>query len=153
MKAKTRIGSYSLVLAVNLGVGYYTGFWVGKGNVLAFDVAETADYSGFIEAQLSEGTNAARDEALHNFLAVIEKRKGHWTPTFSEKAYAVDSALTNARLSALAQKRGTSQDAQEYLERAVSFCPQIGWQDCSAEKMVAFAQRLDEHGLFGGKGR
>ena len=152
MKTAPRVASYFLVLAVGIAVGYYSGFWVGKGSALAFDMAETAYYSAFIEAQMSEGTNATREEALRAFLAVIEKRKGHWTPTFSEKGYAVDAALTNARLSALAQKRGATREAQEYLNRAASFCPQIGWQDCSAEKILAFAQRLDKHGLFGGKG-
>ena len=115
-------------------------------------MAETSYYLAFFETQMSEGTDAAREEAIRGFLALLEKRKGHWTPLFTEKLYAVDSAVANAQLSALARKRGATQEAQDYLNLAASFCPQIGWQNCSAEKIVSHAQRLDKHGLFGGKG-
>lgn len=149
MNTAIRIASYVLALAIGLGAGYYFGFEVGRGRALALDMVETAYYSAYTEMQMAEGTDASREEATRGFLALIEKRKGHWTPLFTEKGYAIDSALTNARLSALAQKRGATQEAQEYLSRAASFCPQIGWQECSAEKIVSFAKRLDKHGLFG----
>ena len=149
MKIVLRIASYLLILALGLGGGSYFGFRTGQMSALAFDMAEMEYYFTHNEVQMSEGTDATREEALRGFLAFIEKRRGHQSPWFTEKIYATDSALANARLSALARKRGATQEADEYLNRAASFCPQIGWQECSVEKIVSVAQRLDKHGLFG----
>lgn len=149
MKTAIRISSYLLALALSLGGGYYFGFRSGQVSALAFNMAEMEYYFTHNEVQMAEGTDATREEALRGFLAFIEKRRGHESPWFTEKVYATDSALANARLFALAKKRGATQEAKEYLNRAASFCPQIGWQECSAEKIVSVAQRLDKHGLFG----
>jgi hypothetical protein len=149
MKTVLRIASYLLIFALGLGGGYYFGFRTGQVSALAFDMAEMEYYFTLNEVQMAEGTDATREEALRGFLAFIEKRRGHESPWFTEKIYATDSALANARLSALAKKRGANQEADEYLNRAASFCPQIGWQECSVEKIASVAQRLDKHGLFG----
>ena len=149
MKTTLRIASYLLVLIAGLALGYHYGFGAGQGRAFAFDMVETAYYSAYADMQMAEGTNATREEALRGYLALVEKRKGHWTPIFTEKVYAIDSALANARLFALAQKRGATQEAQQYLNRAASFCPQIGWRECSADKIIFFAQRIDKQGLFG----
>jgi hypothetical protein len=148
MKTALRIASYFLVLSLGLGGGYYFGLRSGQVSALAFDMAEMEYYFTHNEVQMTEGNDATREEALRGFLAFIDKRRGHESPWFTEKVYATDSALVNARLFALAKKRGATQEAKEYLNQAASFCPKIGWQECSAEKIVAVAQRLDKHGLF-----
>ncbi len=141
--------SYLLVLALGLGGGYYFGLRVGQGGALVADMAELTHLSAYIETQMSDGTDATREEAIRGFLASLEERKKHQSPWFTEKVYATDSALSYARLSALARRRGATQEAQKLLERAASFCPQIGWQECSAEKIVDVVHRLDKRGLFG----
>jgi len=145
MKTIIRIASYLLVLALGLGGGYYFGYRTGQVSAIAFDMAEMEYYFTHNEVQMAEGTDATREEALRSFLAFIEKRRGNESPWFTEKIYATDSALANARLFALAKKRGATQEATEYLGRAASFCPQIGWKECSAEKIVQLSQRLDKH--------
>lgn len=149
MKTVLRIASYLLVLALGLGGGYYFGLRTGQLGAIAFDMAEMGYYFTHNEIQMAEGTDATRKEALLGFLALIEKRRGHESLWFTEKVYATDSALAYVRLAALAKKRGATQEANQYLNRAASFCPQIGWKECSAEKIVSMAQRLDKHGLFG----
>ncbi len=149
MKITLHIASYVLVLAFGLGGGYYLGFGVGQGGALAIDMAEIAHLSAYIDTQMSEGTDTTREEAIRVFLASLEERKKHPSPWFTEKVYATDSALSYARLSALARKRGAIEEAQQLLERAASYCPQIGWQECSAEKIVDAVHRLDKRGLFG----
>jgi hypothetical protein len=148
MKTIFRIATYLLVLALGLGGGYYLGIRTGQVSAVGLDMAEMEYYFKYSEMQMAEGTDATREEVIRDFLALIEKRRGSGSPWFSEKVYAADSALANARLSALARKRGATQEADEYLNRAASFCPQIGWRECSAEKIVQFALRLDKHGLF-----
>ncbi|MBN8778801.1 MULTISPECIES: hypothetical protein [unclassified Thiobacillus] len=148
MKTLLRIASYLLVMAVGLGAGFYFGTGINKATAEAFDMAEFEYYAAHVETQLSEGTDATREEAIHTFLALIEKRKARPNELFTEKILAADSALSYARLAALAQKRGATQEAQQYLKRAESFCPQIGWQECSAEKITSMVQRLDKQGIF-----
>ena len=148
MKTLLRIASYLLVLAVGLGAGFYLGSRINQASALAFDMAETGYFVAHMETQFSEGTDATREEAIHAFLALNEKRKARPNELFTEKILAADSALAYARLAALAQKRGATQEAQQYLNRAESFCPQIGWQDCSAEKITYMVQRLDKQGIF-----
>jgi predicted ATPase len=107
-----------------------------------------------MDMQMSEGTDAAREEAIHTFLALNEKRKQQPSELFPESLLAKDSALAYARLAALAKKRGATQEAEQYLNRAASLCPQTGWQECSAEKIVSMVHRLDRNGIFksgGGK--
>lgn len=149
MKTVGRVLSYVVVLAVGFGGGTYVGYAASQARASAYQMAEIAHYSAFVSAQMSEGTDEAGEEALRVFLAVIENRKGNWSPIFPERVYAIDSALTNARLSALAQRRGARDEARRYLDAALSFCPQTGWRDCTAENMMAVVQRLDKDGIFG----
>jgi len=152
MKHVLRIGSYILVLAAGLVGGYYLGVGTEQGRTMAFDMVESAYYSTYMDMQMSEGTDAAREEAIRTFLALTQKRRERRVPFFSERMLALDSALGNARLAALAQKRGASQEAKQYLAQAESYCPQMGWRECSAEKITDFAARLDKQGMFGAGG-
>ena len=148
MKILLRIALCLLVLIIGLGTGYYFCTEINRARSLAFDIAEAAYFVAHVDIQMSEGTDATREEALHGFLALNEKRRARSTEFYTEKMFATGSALAYARLSALARKRGATQEAQQYLKRAESFCPQIGWQECSAAKISYMVQRLDKHGMF-----
>jgi len=148
MKTVLRITSYVLVLAIGLGAGFYFASRLSRASAFAFDMAEVGYFAAHMDMQFSEGTDAAREEVIHTFLALNEKQKARPSEFFTERMLATDSALAYARLAALAQKRGATQEAQQYLARAASFCPQIGWQECSAEKITYMVQRLDKQGIF-----
>lgn len=111
-------------------------------------MVEVVYFGAYMNLQMSEGTDAAREEALHGFLVLNEKRRARLSGLFTEKMLATDSALAYARLAALTSKRGANQEARQYLSRAESFCSQIGWQDCSAEKITHMVQRLNRQGTF-----
>lgn len=148
MKTLVRIASYVVMLGVGLVIGLYCGSRYKEARSFAFDAAEITHYSAYMKTQMVQGTDASLEEAIRGFLALIEKRKGHQSPWLTEKVFATDAALSNARLAALAQKRGATQEAQQYLNRAASFCPQLGWKECSAEKITSMVQRLDKEGIF-----
>ena len=148
MKPAIRVITYVLILAIGLVAGFYFGSRFSQARSVAFDMAEFGYYSAYMEMQMSEGTDATREEAIRGFLALNEKRKEHPSLWLTEKVLATDFALAYARLAALAQKRGATQEAQQYLNRAVSFCPQIGWKECSAEKLNNVVHRLDRTGIF-----
>jgi len=148
MKTLPRIASYLLVLAIGLGTGVYFGSRLTQASAFSFDMAEVGYYAAHMDMQFSEGTDANREKAIHTFLALTEKRKTRPSEFFTQEMLATDSALAYSRLAALAQKRGAIQEAQQYINRAESFCPQIGWQECSAEKITYMAHRLDKQGVF-----
>lgn len=138
------------MLAIGVGTGFYFGYSLSQARSVAVDMVEVGYYSAHMETQMSEGTDATREEAIRSFIALNEKRKEHPSIWLTEKILATDSALAYARLAALAQKRGSTQEAQQYMTRAVSFCPQIGWEECSAEKINYVVHRLDRTGIFVG---
>lgn len=148
MNLALRITSYVMVLAVGLAGGYYIGFGSGQGRAMAFDMLESTYYSAYLDMQMSEGNDSAREGAIRTFLALSEQRRERNGPLFSETMYAADAALGNARLAALATKRGASQEAQQYLVRAESYCPLTGWAECSAATIVDAVHRLDKKGIF-----
>ena len=149
MKITIRIAAFVLVLGVGFAIGLYYGSRYGEAPSFPFDMVETAYYGAFMEMQMAEGTDATREEAIRGFLALNEKRRQHPNEIFTEKVLSLDAALANARLAALALKRGAAQEAQQYLSHAEQFCPQIGWKECSADKFSQMVQRLDKQGIFG----
>lgn len=137
-----------LALAVGAAIGYSYAEKYGEARILAFDMAEIEYYSSLSSIQMAEGTDATREEAIRNHLALIEKRKNHTSSIFTEKVAATDSALDYARLAALAKKRGADQESQQLLGKAASFCPQMGWKECNTEKLISLVLQLDKRGFF-----
>jgi hypothetical protein len=105
--------------------------------------------SAYLSAQRSEGTDAAYEEALKAFLLVLDKRQGNWSPTRPDSVYAVDRALTYARLAMLARRRGAEKEASEYTDQSAVLCRRLGSQTCSGEQIAAAAARLDKTALSG----
>ena len=149
MKVVVYVGIVVLALVVGVAVGFYLGVRSAESAATVAESTELAHYSALLEAQRSAGSEAAYEEALRGYLAFLEGRKGKPSVIFSAKVHAADTALTYARLSALALKRGATDEASSYLARASALCPELGWRECSAESIAGFVQRLDEHRLRG----
>ena len=137
----------ALSYLVTLIIGCLSGYEYGRVSETSFrDTAELmvtfAAYGEFLEAQRKQ-SDAAYESALRGRLVLVDKYKGR-SEVFSRNVYATDQALTHARLSQLALKRGAVHEAQEHLVRAESFCPDIGWKECSAGTILEFVKRLDE---------
>jgi hypothetical protein len=149
MNTVTRIGILLAVFAAGIAIGAYLGIMVTQSRSLADEMAEVAYYSTFLEVQRSKGDDAAYEQALRGYLSILNDRKGRPSVLLSERTNAFDSALTYARLSTLARRRGAIEEASRYLAEASALCPKLGWRECSAESIAAVAQRLDQRGLFG----
>lgn len=149
MKVFLRIAVVLVILCIGVVGGYWYASRYAEAKNFASDVSELEFYSAIWSTQMAEGTDATREEAIRGHLALIEKRKGHASPMFTEKVAATDSALGYARLSALAKKRGADQEASRLLGQAASYCPAMGWRECDAEKILSAVQQLDKQGIFG----
>jgi hypothetical protein len=145
MRLATIIGIALFALLVGLGVGFYFGSTVAKSaGEMGDEIADITYHATLLEVQRNNGTDAAYEEALLAYLAFLERRKGEPGLILSERAHAADTALTYARLSALATRRGAVEQASQYLASASAVCPRLGWRECSGEAIVAAVERLDD---------
>ena len=144
MKTITRVGTYVLAFAAGGSIGAYVGFHAAEAKAFAHEMAEVSHYAAYLDAQRAQGNDAAYEEALKGFLAVLETRSKGPSPIFPDRVYAVDSALTYARLSILASKRGAKEEATALLVKASDLCPRLAWKECSAATITEMAVRLDK---------
>jgi hypothetical protein len=144
MKTSVRIATYVGVLLVGGAIGTYVGLAIRKLQATTTEIAEAGFYLMYIEAQRTEGNDAAYEDALRTYLKHVENRRGADTRSFEDRVYNFDSTLAYTRLSALASKRGAKTEAVEHLRRAVEFCGKAGWRDCSPENLFTVVQRLDK---------
>jgi hypothetical protein len=144
MQAAARIGIYVLVFAAGAGVGAYVSFRMAEAKAFAHEMVEVSHYSAYLQAQRTQGSDAAYEAALKSYLASLDVRSKGPSPIFPDSVYAVDSALTYARLSILASKRGAKDESANYLKKASDLCPRLGWKDCSAVTITEMALRLDK---------
>jgi hypothetical protein len=68
------IGIVVFVLATGAAIGFYVGVESSRSQVLFGDMAEAAYYSAFVEVQRTEGDDAAYEESLRAYLALVEAR-------------------------------------------------------------------------------
>lgn len=149
MKSVVHIGVVVLALATGAAIGFYFGVESSRSQAFFADMVEVAYYSSFVAVQRSEGNDAAYEESLRAYLELVEARNRKASVLFPERWNYLDLALTHARLSALAKKRGATEVASGHLAEAAALCPKLGWRECSSEKILTVAERLDKRGLFG----
>jgi hypothetical protein len=140
-----RVGAYALTFVAGCAIGGYVGFRVSESQVLASEMAQIAHYSAYLDAQRTSGNAAAYEEALRGYLMLLDAHSRGTTPLLSDRVYAVDSALTYARLSVLAANRGAKEEAQQYLTKASTLCPRLGWKECSSKEILEMARHLDRN--------
>ena len=153
MKTGARIATYLGVLLLGGGIGGYAGFEVARSQSTVSEMADVAFYSVYVHTQRTEGNDAAYEDALRTYLKYLENRRSSYSQLLSDRVYSFDSTLTHTRLSALALKRGAKVEAEEHLRRAIEFCTEAGWRDCSGQNLLAVAQRLDKGSPLAPKGK
>ena len=150
MTIYARFGFIFFVVLASFAAGIYVGYRVGGAQLFAEEAVLMGRYAVMLELARIEGTDSAYENALNDYLVFLESRQGDWTPMFSEQVHAMESALTYARLSMLAEKRGEPIEVSKLRKLAESHCPETGVRDCSAERISTLAQRLDQNELLTG---
>ena len=131
-----------------VGIGSYATWKVATLGLTSYELSDIAHFSAYADLQRSRGTPEAYETSLKELLASIDARERNRSGLFSEHLYAVDRALTYARLSGLAKRRGDARASAEYETLAEAQCPKTGWSRCSAADIVEFADRLDRNTVW-----
>lgn len=134
------------VVILILGSGFWGGFYVARASAQSVAAATEAATLRISEervaaARVSEDDNEYEEALWLHFGALQWNRRGATSP-FPDRVRAVDAALVYARLSALAAKRGSREQSEWLLSKAASFCPQIGWPECSPAIVMEFSERV-----------
>jgi len=122
-----------------------------QSNAIISDLARVAMLASYVEAQRYDGTPAAYEAVLNDYLRELNARATQSSDLVPARFIAVDRALTYARLSELQSQRGAAQESTRSLESVAAFCPQIQWKSCSGAEILAIKKRLDAHSVFGPK--
>src|SRR5450755_2847656 len=135
-----------LTLALGVALGFYYSQWrITRVTDAAQFMTAFVAYGEFLKTQRDQGTASSYEDALRGRIAFVDRNKDMFTEAFSERVFAIDQALTYAHLSDLEQKQGAVNEAKRDLDRATSFCPQIGWQNCAGDIILDFALRADKN--------
>jgi len=140
----------ALIFGVLAGgaVGSYATWKVAILGLTSYELADIAHFSAYADLQRSRGTPEAYETSLKELLASVDAREKNRSGLFSEHIYAVDRALTYARLSGLAKRRGDARASAEYEALAEGQCPKTGWSRCSAAEIIQLADRLDRNTVW-----
>jgi hypothetical protein len=132
-------------LVVGLVGGGHLGVRFAQSVATAQETLALGQAVQALEAARTSGNDHAYEEALRQHIAYLQVNERSSQPLLGEKAYALDLALAYARLSMLAGKRGGDGESSSLLQKAESFCPAIGWPECSGQRIIAFASDVDSN--------
>lgn len=132
-------------LVVGLVGGAYFGVRFAQSLAAAEETLAFGQAVQGLEAARTSGNDAAYEEALRQHIALLQLNERGAQPLLGEKGLALDVALAYARLSMLARKRGADIESSRLLQKAESFCPTIGWPECSGQRIFAFASQVDSN--------
>jgi hypothetical protein len=140
------IAAGSLCVGVVIG-GLLTRKWIQSYSTFS-DLARIAMFASYVDTQRYEGTPAAYEAVLNDYLHELNSRAMQSSEFVPARIIVVDRALTYARLSEVQNQRGASQESSRSLASAAALCPQLQWKSCSGPEILAMAKRLDEHSIF-----
>ena len=143
--------SVVVMLCIACAIGYFWGFREGiRAGHLTAELAEFTLVHQHIADQIAEADCLALKETLNEYLALLEKYKDFERGlVLSRTAYYGDKMLTHARLARIERKLDNEREAGIQMKLAVEACKQRGWQDCSEEKIVSFARKIEEKNPIG----
>ncbi|GAB4061938.1 hypothetical protein [Uliginosibacterium sediminicola] len=147
MKIAIRIVIFFAVLAIGMALGVALIFNRMLERERAFDGMELEYYTSFESLLMRKGTEATQEATLRAHLALMEKRQDHagfLLKSNQSNLLASDAALSYARLSNLAARRNANDEAKQLLDKAVSYCPQMGWVECNATQITRAVDELKQ---------
>lgn len=144
------IGLWIVAALLWVGIGgFYVGWHMALRSIPVTDVFTAAQHEVYLAAVRANGDDAAYENALRSdlsFLDTLNARSSH--DSRDQWSYAFGRALTLARLSRLAQKRGAVDEAAQFAQAAEALCPTARVPGCSVSKLLEVADKMDNGTLF-----
>ncbi|MBS0365926.1 MAG: hypothetical protein JSR67_08910 [Proteobacteria bacterium] len=145
-------------IAISLGafiLGGLVGFGVShrhfSAKLTAYQWTSIETMSDYVMLQRVYSTPAAYESALLEFLQSLDAwdRQHAAGDLITQRALAVDRALTYARLALSASETNRAAVATKYWSQALALCPQIGWTtSCSVDGFTKAVHGLDEASVW-----
>jgi len=141
-----------LLLAVALVavflVGGAIGFAVGerhdRARLVPLVDSAVAMYAGFrTSGERLYGTEATYEDALRQYVNLLDNLEARNQSESSRRAYAADKALALIRLADLAEKRGESAESTRLTSDAVAACATRGLPYCTSADLHRRAWQFD----------
>jgi hypothetical protein len=143
-RQKVTLISWVLAAAMLGGaVGFRLGWKQGMKGAPVFDLMAAAQFSTYVSALRKTGTDAAYEDALRSSISFNSQAKARDENPSNQRMYALDTAVSLARLSALAKKRNALDEATRLGAVAESTCPATGIRDCSLSLLLDVADYID----------
>jgi hypothetical protein len=144
---------YALIIALAalcLGgiLGYRHTLAIKHASDLALSVTEFESIHTYIDTQLREGTDTAREDALRTHIAYTERMRARHDPLFDAKVMNIGSALDYIRLAILARHRNAEDEARQDTLRALNYCRNLGPTACNVDKLTQLVRATDKAGIF-----
>lgn len=138
-----------IAFVAGLGIGAYWGFEEGARIARDFIVPLKSSQAGlYALAQYFNADDQAAEDALQEYLAVLEEQHSQLPSETSEKAYNFETMTTLIRLGNVRLRSGDQEAARAYFERALARCAQAGESDCSEERVRKLVERVDKSTIF-----
>ena len=140
------IAAVAIACFMSWSYGFRQGIRAGG---LTSNVAEFTPLNQHMTDQLANANCEGAKQALNDYLKHLDKFKDVKGSFVSDTVYYGDKMLTYVRLARIEAHMGNHAQAQEHMAKAKEACVQRKWEDCSDEKMVSFAKRLEEKNPIG----
>ena len=139
------------VVAIACFMSWSYGFREGiRAGGLTSNMAEFALLDQHMTDQLANANCEGAKQALNDYLKHLEKYRDVKGSLISDPTvYYGGKMLTHVRLARVEEHMGNHVEAQKHMAVAKEVCAQRNWEDCSEEKMVSFAKRLEEKNPIG----
>ena len=134
------------VAAIGCFMSWSYGFREGmRAGGLTSNLLESALLYQHIADQFANANCEGVRQALYDHLKHLEKYRDVKGSNISmPTVYYGDKMLTHIRLARIEAHMGNPMQAQKHMAIAKEACAHQKWEDCSDEKMISFAKRVEE---------
>lgn len=109
------------------------------GMIALGDLSVASLYETRINLFWDAVTEEEYENALKEYLNVLDRLRAKHPNGEDDASLGLSKIITLGRLALVAEKRGASAEAQQYMTSAVSECQSAKWKDCSTQKLRELA--------------
>jgi hypothetical protein len=135
-------------LVVGLILGYFAGSLAAAGAIMVHEprLFSSFAFAGYRSTVICDCENRPAQQARESLLGywgIVQKHRDAKPPSPSNSILALESALTDVRLSVVDQKLGNAAEAGDYMKRAQQELSALGWSNVSAGYLQNVVYRWD----------